>query len=150
MSIIGTVTFCTDCGNLLERAPGSAKQVCELCNAVTGLPPFPPPLEGQKKSNRRALTSTQTRHRRAALQRRRTPPPSQVHCASAAPQCRRLQPRTSTPRPPSRSHAPPVAGPRCGFAPCSCVARTRAPQSSIAASAATGLIPTTRGGVSGS
>jgi len=64
MSIIGTVTFCTDCGNLLERAPGSAKQVCELCNAVTDAPPT---SSTTTTSNPSAFPSA-LRQRRSAVQ----------------------------------------------------------------------------------
>ncbi|KAI5805019.1 DNA-directed RNA polymerase i 13.7 kda polypeptide [Geopyxis carbonaria] len=35
MATVGTLVFCTDCGNLLDRSPGVNKLVCELCGAET-------------------------------------------------------------------------------------------------------------------
>ncbi|KAF8536083.1 DNA-directed RNA polymerase i 13.7 kda polypeptide [Trichophaea hybrida] len=34
MSTIGTLVFCSDCGNLLDRSPGSSKLICEMCHAI--------------------------------------------------------------------------------------------------------------------
>lgn len=43
MSAVGTLVFCADCGNLLDRSPGSDKLVCEMCTAVvTGTILLPP------------------------------------------------------------------------------------------------------------
>ncbi|KAL7270351.1 DNA-directed RNA polymerase I core subunit rpa12 [Rhizina undulata] len=35
MATVGTLVFCSDCGNLLDAAIGSEKLVCEMCEAVT-------------------------------------------------------------------------------------------------------------------
>ncbi|KAI5848370.1 transcription factor S-II-domain-containing protein [Tricharina praecox] len=35
MSKVGTLVFCADCGNLLDRSPGSDKLTCEMCHSVT-------------------------------------------------------------------------------------------------------------------
>ena len=34
MSAIGTLLFCPDCGNLLDRSPGSTNITCDLCHAL--------------------------------------------------------------------------------------------------------------------
>lgn len=34
MSAIGTLLFCPDCGNLLDRSPGSTNITCDLCHAT--------------------------------------------------------------------------------------------------------------------
>ncbi|KAI5818626.1 DNA-directed RNA polymerase i 13.7 kda polypeptide [Pyronema omphalodes] len=35
MSAVATLVFCSDCGNLLDRSPGSDKLVCQMCTAVS-------------------------------------------------------------------------------------------------------------------
>lgn len=35
MSTVGTLVFCSDCGNLLDSIAGSDRIECEMCGAVT-------------------------------------------------------------------------------------------------------------------
>lgn len=35
MSTVGTLVFCSDCGNLLDSVAGSNRIECEMCSAIT-------------------------------------------------------------------------------------------------------------------
>ncbi|TGZ84805.1 hypothetical protein EX30DRAFT_337273 [Ascodesmis nigricans] len=65
MAATGTLVFCADCGNLLDRAPGSTTLTCDLCRATTADTSSRTTIS---RSNPKSLGDSSLRLKRSAVQ----------------------------------------------------------------------------------
>lgn len=75
MSTVGTLVFCSDCGNLLDSIAGSDRIECEMCGAVTK-----GSLSCAKFEKEQILTETlQTPEAKVSLHNPHLPPSRQLY-----------------------------------------------------------------------
>lgn len=138
MSAIGTLVFCTDCGNLLPASMGTEKNTltCDCCGAdnkgrliAAGV------LFVNAVQDSKLTKSIQTLAPRRLLHRPSLPTSLPNSDRNSSPTFRLSTGPTSTPRPRSRRHAPSAARRRSASPPCSFAVQTKAAPSSSPANA---------------